>query len=68
MTDHERTVTAALVAVASLVLIAVGVLLDHAVPLAGFVLIALGGLGAVQAVLIGLGVMRVGEQNRKRDP
>ena len=67
MSDRERTITAAMVAGAAVVLAVVGLVLYQAIPLAGFALMALGGLGAVQAVLIGFGLMRVGERHDKRD-
>lgn len=66
MSDRERTIVAAIVAILSAVMVMVGLRIgrDH---LGGLVLIALGWTGVVQGVLIGLGVLKLGDNKHNRD-
>jgi len=47
------------------VLATVGYLVSARVATTGFTLIALGGLGAIQAIVIGFGLMKIAERRRR---
>ena len=66
MSDRERTITAAIVASVSVLLSVAGFFVSARVAVVGFALLALGGLGAIEAVLIGLGLMRIGDDRDER--
>jgi hypothetical protein len=68
MSDRERTMAAAITAGASVVVAALGFLVSGNIAVVGFALMALGGLGAIQAVLIGLGLIKVGPIERESRP
>ena len=63
MTDRERTFVAGIVAVASAALALAGLPVTRYVGVVGWALLALGGAGMIDAILIGLGVRTFGSRS-----
>lgn len=67
MTDRERTIFATSCAVIAALLVVAGLLLIPVSSIVGYAVAGLGAIGAIQAVLVGLGLVRYGESVRGRE-